>query len=76
MGTLVFLETHDGEPTKGSLGVLGKAVSLGGDVSGVVLGIGGFSATGLVVGLMLALAIFGVGVVYFNRSEAASVDRL
>jgi electron transfer flavoprotein alpha subunit len=40
MGTLVFLETHDGEPTKGSLGVLGKAVSLGGDVSGVVLGSG------------------------------------
>ena len=27
MGTLVFLETHDGEPTKGSLGVLGKGLA-------------------------------------------------
>jgi len=39
-GTLVFLETHDGELTKGGLGVLGKAASLGGDVSAVVLGSG------------------------------------
>jgi electron transfer flavoprotein alpha subunit len=36
--TLVFLEHHEGELQKGSLGVLGKAVSLGGDVAGVVLG--------------------------------------
>ena len=41
-----------------------------------LLGIGGFSRTGLVVGLLMALAIFSGGVVYFNRSEAASVDRL
>ena len=41
-----------------------------------LLGIGGFSATGLVVGLLTTLAIFSGGVVYFNRSEAASVDRL
>src|SRR5262245_20918351 len=40
MSTLVFLETHDGEVTKGALGVLGKAASLGGDVAGVVLGSG------------------------------------
>jgi len=41
MSTLVFLETHDGEPTKGSLGVLSKAAVLGaGDVSAVVLGTG------------------------------------
>jgi electron transfer flavoprotein alpha subunit len=40
MSTLVFLETHDGEPTKGSLGVLAKALALGGDVSGVALGAG------------------------------------
>ena len=40
MPTLVFLETHDGEPTKGGLGVLSKAASLGGDVAGVVLGTG------------------------------------
>ena len=38
--TLVFLEHHDGELQKGSLGVLAKAVSLGGDVAGVVLGSG------------------------------------
>jgi electron transfer flavoprotein alpha subunit len=38
MATLVYLETHDGELTKGGLGVLGKAASLGGDVAGAVLG--------------------------------------
>jgi electron transfer flavoprotein alpha subunit len=37
-GTLVFLEHHEGAVTKGSLGVLAKAVSLGGDVAGVVAG--------------------------------------
>jgi len=40
MSTLVFLETHDGVPTKGSLGVLSKAAALGGDVGAVVLGVG------------------------------------
>src|SRR5580765_355350 len=41
MSTLVFLETHDGEPTKGGLGLLSKAGALGaGDVSAVVLGTG------------------------------------
>jgi electron transfer flavoprotein alpha subunit len=41
MSTLVFLETHEGEPTKGGLGVLSKAAALGaGDVSAVVLGTG------------------------------------
>jgi electron transfer flavoprotein alpha subunit len=39
-GTLVFLEHHDGQLQKGSLGVLGKAVALGGEVAGVVLGSG------------------------------------
>jgi electron transfer flavoprotein alpha subunit len=38
--TLVFLEHHDGELQKGSLGVLSKAAQLGGDVAGVVLGSG------------------------------------
>ena len=39
MSTLVFLETHDGEPTNGGLGVLSKAASLGaGDVAAVVVG--------------------------------------
>ena len=36
--TLVFLEHHEGELQKGSLGVLAKAASLGGEVAGVVLG--------------------------------------
>jgi electron transfer flavoprotein alpha subunit len=36
----VFLEHHDGQLQKGSLGVLGKAVSLGEDVAGIVLGSG------------------------------------
>jgi electron transfer flavoprotein alpha subunit len=38
--TLVFLEHHDGELQKGSLGVLAKAASLGDEVTGVVLGSG------------------------------------
>jgi lipopolysaccharide transport system permease protein len=41
-----------------------------------LLGIGGFSVTGVLVGTLTALAVFSSGVVYFNRSEAASVDRL
>ena len=41
-----------------------------------VLGIGGFSASGLLVGSLMTLAIFSSGVVFFNRSEAASVDKL
>src|ERR671935_218113 len=40
MPTLVFLEHHDGELQKGSLGVLSKAASLGDDVTGVLLGSG------------------------------------
>ena len=40
MSTLVFLESHDGELTKGGLGLLSKAATLGGDVAGVVLGSG------------------------------------
>jgi electron transfer flavoprotein alpha subunit len=40
MSTLVFLEHHEGELLKPSLGVLSKAAELGGDVVGVVLGSG------------------------------------
>jgi electron transfer flavoprotein alpha subunit len=36
----VFLEHHEGDLQKGSLGVLGKAASLGEDVAGIVLGSG------------------------------------
>jgi electron transfer flavoprotein alpha subunit len=40
VSTLVFLEHHDGELQKGSLAVLSKAASLGGEVAGVVVGSG------------------------------------
>jgi electron transfer flavoprotein alpha subunit len=38
MTTLVFLEHHEGQLLKGSLGVLSKAAQLGGDVAGAILG--------------------------------------
>ena len=56
-GTLVFLEHHEGELQKGSLGVLAKAVSLGGDVAGVLLGSG-------VEGLAAAAGEHGATVVH------------
>ena len=40
MTTLVFLEHHGGELLKGSLGVLGKAATLGDDVAAAVVGSG------------------------------------
>ena len=40
MATLVYLEDHEGELVKGSLGVLSKAAQLGGDVAAVVAGSG------------------------------------
>ncbi|HEX5469663.1 MAG TPA: electron transfer flavoprotein subunit alpha/FixB family protein [Gaiellaceae bacterium] len=40
MATLVYVEDHEGEPVKGSLGVLGKAAQLGDDVAAVLLGSG------------------------------------
>jgi len=40
VATLVFLEHHGNELLKGGLGVLSKAVSLGDDVNGVVIGSG------------------------------------
>ncbi len=40
MSTLVFLEHHENELQKGSLGILAKASQFGGDVAGVVLGSG------------------------------------
>jgi electron transfer flavoprotein alpha subunit len=38
--TLVFLEHHDGQLTRDSLGVLAKAVQLGGELAGVAAGVG------------------------------------
>jgi electron transfer flavoprotein alpha subunit len=40
VSTLVFLEHHEGEFVKNSLGVLSKAASLGGEVHGVATGTG------------------------------------
>jgi electron transfer flavoprotein alpha subunit len=57
MKTLVFLEHHGDELQKGSLGVLGKATGLGGDVAGVVAGAG-------VRGLAEQAGAFGAPVVY------------
>ena len=62
-GTLVFLESHDGELTKGGLGLLGKAAALGGDVAGVVLGTGVRDAAA-------RAGAFGAGVVYVVDDEA------
>ena len=63
MTTLVFLESHDGELTKGGLGVLGKAASLGGDVAGVVLGQG-------VADVAATAGAFGAGTVYVVDDDA------
>jgi electron transfer flavoprotein alpha subunit len=38
MSTLVYVEDHEGEPVKGSLGVLSKAAQLGDDVAAVICG--------------------------------------
>jgi electron transfer flavoprotein alpha subunit len=58
MSILVFLEHHDGQLQKGSLGVLSKAAALGDDeVAGVVLGSG-------VKELAAAAGKYGAGKVY------------
>jgi len=41
-----------------------------------MLGIGQFPAKELASGLVISGIVFGAGLVYFNRSEAASVDKL
>ena len=57
MSTLVFLEHHGGAIQKGALGVLARALALGGDVAGVVVGHG--------VGEVAASAgAFGASTVY------------
>ena len=62
-GTLVFLESHDGELTKGGLSLLGKAAALGGDVAGVVLGSGVRDAAA-------GAGAFGATTVYVVDDEA------
>jgi electron transfer flavoprotein alpha subunit len=57
VSTLVFLEHHEGELLKPSLGVLSKAAELGGDITGVVLGSG-------VSDLAAKAGAYGAGKVY------------
>ncbi len=64
-GTLVFLEHHDGAIQKGSLGVLAKAVQLGGDVSGVLVGSG-------VRGIAESAGRFGAATVFVADDERLS----
>ena len=49
MTTLVYVEDHEGEPVKGSIGVLSKAAQLGDDVAAIVCG-SGVAATAESVG--------------------------
>ena len=63
MSTLVFLEHHDGELQKDSLGVLGKAAQLGGHVSALLAGSG-------VEGLARTAATFGAAHVYVADDPA------
>jgi len=61
--TLVFLEHHGNELQKGSLGVLSKAATLGGDVAGVLVG-GGVRALASEAGK------FGAGTVYVLEDDS------
>ena len=61
--TLVFLEHHDGVIQKGSLGVLARALALGGDVAGVVVGHG-------VAEVASSAGAFGVSNVYVVDAPA------
>jgi electron transfer flavoprotein alpha subunit len=63
LSTLVFLEHHEGELQKDSLGVLGKAAQLGGDVSALLAGSG-------VEGLARTAATFGAAHVYVADDPA------
>src|SRR4051794_14114221 len=61
--SLVFLEHHDGQLQKDSLGVLGKALQLGGDVSALIVGSG-------VEGLAAQAGRFGAAKVYVADDPA------
>jgi electron transfer flavoprotein alpha subunit len=63
MSTLVFLEHHEGELQKDSLGVLGKAAQLGGDVAALIAGSG-------VEALAAQGGRFGAAKVYFADDPA------
>ncbi len=63
MSVLVFLEHHGSELQKGSLGVLGKAASLGGEVGAVLVGSG-------VASLAAAAGAHGAGAVHLAEDDA------
>jgi electron transfer flavoprotein alpha subunit len=63
VSTLVFLEHHEGELQKDSLGVLGKAAQLGGDVSALIAGSG-------VEGLVVQAGKYGATKVYVADDPA------
>jgi electron transfer flavoprotein alpha subunit len=63
MTTLVFLEHHGDELQKGSLGVLNKAATLGGDVAAVLVG-GGVKA------LAAEAGTFGASTVYVLEDDS------
>jgi electron transfer flavoprotein alpha subunit len=63
MGILVYLEDHEGELVKGSLGVLGKAAQLADDVAAVVCG-------SSVEGLAAQAGRYGAGRVYVAEDPA------
>ena len=61
--TLVFLEHHGGVIQKGALGVLARALALGGDVAGVVVGHG-------VADVAATAGAFGAATVYVVDAPA------
>jgi electron transfer flavoprotein alpha subunit len=63
LSALVFLEHHDGELQKDSLGVLGKAAQLGGEVSALIAGSG-------IEALAQQAARFGAAKVYIADDPA------
>jgi electron transfer flavoprotein alpha subunit len=63
MPTLVYVEDHEGEPVKGSLGVLSKAAQLGDDVAAVMCGSG-------VGPIAESLGEFGAGKVFVADDPA------
>ena len=63
MSTLVFLEHHGGAIQKGALGVLARALALGGDVAGVVVGHG-------VADVAVSAGAYGAAMVYVVDAPA------
>ncbi|MDQ3890236.1 MAG: electron transfer flavoprotein subunit alpha/FixB family protein [Actinomycetota bacterium] len=63
MATLVYVEDHEGEPSKGALGVLSKAVELDGETAALVCG-------ARVAGLADGLGAYGAARVFVAEDDA------